>query len=345
MAVTLRDVAAKVGVTPVVVSHVLHNKANGIRVSEATAQRIREAAEELGYRVNVWARNFRSQRTMTIGVLHGTGFPRPLFDRGSRYFAALMDGIVEGAFNHGYSVTLCPKLLGQDSDAMNDGRFDGLVWYSTSPPPEVKEQIIRSHVPLVLLHAHASDFGGRIPTIICDNQQGIGLGLDHLMSLGHRKIGFAWERELTLGESVERRDAFLTMSAERGLPVTQDDILNVGWFRTEIDEYLKAGPRHTALMSFSDGLAGDLILGAPKYGIKVPEDLSIVGFDSTGYCNELHPALTSIHQPLLEMGIQAIETLVKRINGEVIEPLETVVPCGLDIRESTAPLTATGLSR
>jgi LacI family transcriptional regulator len=337
MAVTLRDVAAKAGVTPVVVSRVLHNKANGIRVSEATAQRIREAAEELGYRVNVWARNFRNQQTMTIGVLHGTGFPRPLFDRGSRYFASLMDGIVEGAFHHNYSVTLCPKLLGQDSDAMNDGRFDGLVWYSTSPQQDMKEQLIRSHTPLVVLHAHASDFGGRIPTIICDNAQGIRLGLEHLAGLGHRKIGFPWEHQLSYGESVERRDAFLKVSADMGLPVGQEDVIDVNWDRREVEAYLEAGLRHTAFLCFSDDLAGEFIQAAPKFGVKVPEDLSIVGFDSTGYCNELHPALTSIKQPLVEMGILAIEKLVKKINMETIEPLETVVPCGFDIRQSTAP--------
>jgi DNA-binding LacI/PurR family transcriptional regulator len=335
MAVTLRDVASKVGVTPVVVSRVLHNKANGIRVSEATAQRIREAAEELGYRVNVWARNFRNQQTMTIGVLHGTGFPRPLFDRGSRYFAALMDGIVEGAFKHGYSVTLCPKLLGQDSDAMNDGRFDGLVWYSTSPSPEMKEQLIKSQAPLVVLHAHASDFGGRIPTIICDNRQGIRLALDHLVELGHRSIGFPWEHELGVGEALERRNAFVSIAAEMGISF---EVIDVSWGRQEVDEYLKDGPKHTAIVCFSDGLAGDFIQAAPKYGISLPADLSIVGFDSTGYCNELNPALTSVRQPLAVMGAKAIEVLVKRINGEVIEPLETVMACGFDVRESTANL-------
>ena len=82
-------------VSPVVVSKVLHNKANGVRVSEATAERVRVAAKELGYRVNVWARNFRNQQAMMIGVLNGMGKERPLFNQGPRYFATLMDGIVD----------------------------------------------------------------------------------------------------------------------------------------------------------------------------------------------------------------------------------------------------------
>ena len=80
MPVTLKDGAARAGVSPTVVSHVLHKKANSIRVSDATAVRVKQAATDLGYRLNVMGRNFRERQTMMIGVLHGIGFPRPIFD-------------------------------------------------------------------------------------------------------------------------------------------------------------------------------------------------------------------------------------------------------------------------
>ncbi len=336
MAVTLRDVANKAGVTPVVVSKVLHNKANGIRVSEATAQRVREAANELGYRVNIWARNFRTQQTMALGVLHGTGFPRPLMDQGSRYFASLMDGIIEGAFRHDYSVTLCPKLLGDDpSDGMNDGRFDGLVWYSASPSDEMKQLMARSRVPIVALHAHTSDFGGHVPTLMCDNRQGIDLAIQHLKSLGHQKIAFAYEEELVSGEADERRNSFVDMVTIHGLQGHSYPI-KVDPQRQELDRYLSK-PSHTAIICFSDGLAADVIRIATQKGLQLPQDLSVIGFDSTAYCNELRPELTSISQPLHQMGVEAIEILVKRINDELIMPFEKLMPCGLDIRKSTAP--------
>lgn len=335
MAVTLRDVATKAGVTPVVVSKVLHNKANGIRVSEATAQRIRDAAEDLGYRVNIWARNFRTQQTMTIGVLHGAGFPRPMMDRGSRYFASLFDGLIEGAFRHGYSVTMCPKLLGDDpGDGMNDGRFDGLVWYSASPPPEMKEQIVRSKVPIVVLHARASEFSSRIPTVICDNRQGIGLAIDHLLELNHQRIGFAYEADLESNEGTERKQSFVSYIESVGMDA-KDDLIGVDCDRKILREYL-AKPKHTAVICFSDGLAADVIQIGTEMGLDLPADLSIIGFDSTAYCNELRPELTSISQPLQKIGEAAIDVLVKRINGELIEPMELVLPCGLDVRNSTA---------
>ncbi len=144
MPVTLKDVAELAGVTPAVVSNVLNNRNNSIRVSAATAERVRLTAEKLNYRVNIVARNFRTQQTMTIGVLNGMGLDRPRLTHGPRYFASLMDGIIDGAFASGYSVTLCPQLLGQDpSQGLGDGRFDGLIWYSIAPTDSNRQALVQ----------------------------------------------------------------------------------------------------------------------------------------------------------------------------------------------------------
>lgn len=336
MPVTLRDVASRAGVSPVVVSRVLHDKALSIRVSEATAERVRRAAEELGYRCNVFARNFRAQQTMSIGVLHGVGTTRPRFDGGSRYFAALMDGIVEGAFRHGYSVTLCPKLLGKTpGEAMSDGRFDGLVWYSSVTSDENLQEIANCEVPLVLLHARSSEFGRRHPSIICDNEQGIRLAVDHLIELGHERIAFAMDVHPRNVEALARLAAFRQHMLSHGYCVDEDDIFEVEWSRENTADYLRSGLRHTAIVAYNDGLAAEFLLRASEFGIKVPEDLSIVGFDSTGFCEELCPSLTSIQQPLCAMGAKAIDLLVDHIKDRSREPQEIVFPCCLDVRGSS----------
>jgi DNA-binding LacI/PurR family transcriptional regulator len=338
MPVTLRDVASRAGVSPVVVSRVLHQKALSIRVSEATAERVRQAAHELGYRCNVMARNFRAQQTMSIGVLHGVGTTRPRLDHGSRYFAALMDGLVEGAFQHGYSVTLCPKLLGHSpGDAMSDGRFDGLVWYSSVSSDENLQALASSTVPLVLLHARSSDFGGRHASVICDNDQGMGLAVDHLVSLGHRRIAFAMDVHPLNVESLMRLEALKRHMQRHGLSCNDEDVLEIEWSRENVSDYLSAGPRHTAIIANNDGLAVEFMTRAQKLGIRVPDDLSVVGFDSTSYCEELRPTLTSVYQPLGAMGAKAIDLLVDRIKGERTEPHEVVFPCSLDVRGSTMP--------
>ncbi len=335
MAVTVREVAARAGVSRVVVSHVLHNKASTIRVSEATAERVRQAASELGYRVNVWARNFRKQQTKTIGILHGVGFGRPRFDAGSRYFSALMDGIVEGAFKHDYSITLCPQLLSHSpEDAMSDGRFDGLVWYSNVPSEENLKMLSGCTVPLVVVHYQIIE-GKTFPNVMCDNDQGIGLAVEHLTELGHRRIGFATGLKHETTESFIRLESFLAHMAKRGLAAREEDVIELESGPNTVDDYLASQMPHSALICSSDGVAGQFIKRAPDHRVRIPEHLSIVGFDSTSYCDELRPGLTSVSQPLFTMGERAIDQLVRVISDDWSGPLEVVFPCGLDIRGST----------
>jgi len=338
MAVTIRQVAQVAGVTPTVVSHVLHQKAASIRVSEATAERVRKAAKDLGYRVNVLARGFRERHTMMLGVLHGIGFGRPRFDSGPRYFASLMDGVIDGAFEHGYSVTFCPKLLGSNQEAaIADGRFDGLIWYSTVPSGENAKMLEACSVPIVLTHMPSPELLGKFPSVRCDNERGIGLAIDHLFQLGHRRIGFALEHEDRFSEASIRRDAFFAHSKRLGLSLGQDDIVDINLDRSGISGYFEGSMKHTAILSANDGVASAFIRSAHQYGIRVPEDLSVVGFDSTSFCNEQRPALTSVYQPLVNMGRRAVDSLVSLINGEAIDPFDLVLPCSLDLRASTAP--------
>lgn len=336
--VTMREVAARAGVTPTVVSRVLHNKAIAVRVSDATAERVREAAKELGYRVNVFARNFRERQTNMIGVLHGVNFARPTFSEGSRYFAMLMDGIVDGAFRHGYAVTLCPKLMGQTpEDAMSDGRFDGLIWYSTIPSEANQAMLKGCTSPLVMVHAQIEEFSDQFPIVTCDNEQGIGLALEHLTGLGHRKIAFGREGDCEFSESLLRRDAFFRWMADHGLSATEHDLIDADPNYTGVDAYFEGGLRHTAILAHNEELAARFVSRAIAYGIRVPEDLSVVGFDSTRFCEELRPRLSSVSQPLKKLGEQAVELLIARINGDDIPATKTMMPCGFDIRETTAP--------
>jgi DNA-binding LacI/PurR family transcriptional regulator len=338
VASTLKDVAAVARVTPTVVSHVLHNKVSTVRVSEATAERVRAAATELGYRVNVFARNFRERQTRTIGVLNGQGLIlRPLFAKGPRYFATLMDGIVNGAFDHGISVTLCPQLLGEHpEESISDGRFDGLILYSIMPSEKMLKALDQCTVPIVIVHAHAKDFGNRYPTLIANNSEGVGLALDHLVELGHTKIAFATEPDDENVETRERLEAYKFHMEGHGLRWVASDIIQIDLPRESLHSYLnvKTLP-HSAVIVHADGLAGEFVTQAQVHGHRVPQDLAVIGFDSTDYCNEIRPTLTSISQPLFDLGNLAARRLLQLGAGETPEPLELLLPCGLDIRGST----------
>jgi DNA-binding LacI/PurR family transcriptional regulator len=339
MAVTLRDVAAHAGVSPVVVSHVLHNKARAIRVSQPTAERVKKSAETLGYKCNVWARNFRTGNSMQIGVIHGLGFSRPSFSNGSRYFADLMEGLIDGAFEHDYAVTLCPTLLGNSPGAaLADGRFDGLIWYSSLPNQEHQEMISGSTVPMVVLHSTSESIDGRWPTVLCDNEQGIQLALDHLMDLGHERIAFLTEFGWGIGESTLRLEAFKKLMSERGYRVEEGDILDLSKDNEAVHKWLASKPPHTALVCHNDGLAEFAMERAREAGIDVPGQLSVVGFDSTGYCNQLRPRLSSVNQPLVDVGRTGARELVSLIQGNSEAGRTVKLPCTFDVRESTKKL-------
>lgn len=336
MAVTMRDVAARAGVTPTVVSRVLHNKASGVRVSVATAERIRVIAKEMKYRVNVTARNFRDQQTLMIGVLHGVGFERQALSEGSRYFACLVDGMIDRAFHYGYSVTFCPALMGDNpGQAVSDGRFDGLIWYSTDLTGRNTELIQNCVSPLVVIHAHKDLFGGKVSSVICDNYGGITLAIDHLISLGHENIGFVLEKKDTFAEAVDRAIIFEQILREKNLAFSDEHLVYAEVDLSGLREQLKS-TKCTALLTSSETLAADVLKVAHEAGVKIPEELSVVGFDSTEYCEGLTPKLTSIRQPLKRMGSAAVDLLIAQINDFPIENKHLVIPCGFDTRQSTS---------
>ena len=341
MAVTMRDVAAKAGVTPTVVSRVLHNKAASVRVSKATAERVRCIAKEMNYRVNVTARNFRDQQTMMIGILHGVGFDRQSLSLGSRYFGCLVDGIIERAFHYGYSVTFCPALMGNDPEqAVSDGRFDGLIWYSTDLTEANTQLITNCRSPLVVIHASESDFEGKISSIICDNFDGLNQAVDHLQSLGHERIGFVLEKKDSFSEAKVRAGIFEQVMKGRGLPFDSESIIYAETDWSGLEKNLKV-TKCTAVVTSSETVASQVVRVAREHGIDIPNDLSVVGFDSTEFCDGLSPKLTAINQPLTRMGSAAVDLLIGQINDLPLHQKHLVIPCGFDIRESTTTIKTT----
>jgi LacI family transcriptional regulator len=153
--------------------------------------------------------------------------------------------------------------------------------------------------------------------------------------MGHTRIAFATEQKNATTESFERLIAFHKHMARLGLQSGDDDIVEVELSENVVDNYLASDRPHTAIVCNNDGVAAHFINRAPDHGVRIPEDLSIVGFDSTSFCDELRPGLTSVSQPLFSMGESAIDQLVGLIADDWSGPSEVVFPCGLDIRGST----------
>jgi LacI family transcriptional regulator len=157
------------------------------------------------------------------------------------------------------------------------------------------------------------------------------------VELGHQRIAFAYERDAMNVETLARMYAFRKHMSAHGIPVKEADVLDIRRDRLALSRYLAGSRPHTAVIVHADGLAADFVETAPQFGVRIPEDLSVIGFDSTEFCELFRPALTSVAQPLFDLGAKAVELLMKALNEPAQEPLELVLPCHLDIRGSTAP--------
>lgn len=334
MSVTIRDVASAAGVSPMAVSKVLHGKGANVRVGKDTADLIRKVAQDLQYQPNALARSFRLRRTKTIGLLFDNW---TRVSQGSQYFAHLLDGVTSSAFPRGYAMTICPRLF-EGGESINDGRFDGFIWAKFESTSTNLITLERSRTPMVVLHASGRELTDRgVNTVCCENTRAMKQAVDHLVELGHTRIAFVSPQTIEHNdETVVRAEGVRLAMESHGLAFGSDDCLSWDYDAKQFGTWWETKPPHTALILRSEAQAGAIYEESARRGIKVPDDLSIVGFDSTSYCETLSPRLTSVSQPIEDMAHKATDLLLAIIEGRNdLPPTDHVFPCGFDVREST----------
>jgi LacI family transcriptional regulator len=335
MRATLRDVAKASGVSVVAVSNVLHGTGQSVRVSQETAERVRNIAKELSYQPNTIARSLRSSRTFMVGVVFQHFYT---LSDDNPYHPQLLSGVMAALFPKNYSLALCPKLVQRgETGAISDGRFDGILWARPDLTEASVESLKRSHVPLVMMHASPGALPG-IPTFSIDNEKAMQMVVRHLFELGHQHIAFVADLvNQHTTEGVARASAFLAAAKTHGIQAKV-------WFWDESDpslaRYLSEEPFLTAMACFSDMLAGHLLIACRRLGIAVPRELSVVGFDSSTFCDKTDPPLTSMRQEVERIAFDATNHLLALIQGEIPRsdwsaPHFELYPCQLDVRAST----------
>ncbi len=328
MAVTLKDIAKAAGVSTSAVSHILHGGNSNIRVGEVKAAEIRRVAKDLNYIPNALARGLRVNRTHIVGVLF-ENFAG--IDSGPLYIASLLNGVARTVMPRHYILAILSEVDHDDVvGSLSNGRLDGVIWCKMARDSRVADQIRNCQIPIVAMNGRGET--GSI-FVACDNRMGIELAIDHLVELGHQRILFVNEvEEDTAPDRIERRSAFIDAMERRGL---QSDTVSWDWAMSSFVEYRKAGGNHTAIIGWSERCAGQILVRAREIGLELPGDLSVVGFDSTNYCETTTPRLTAIRQPIGEMAEMAARLLLRLIDGEQPE-CPPIFPCSLDVRRSTA---------
>ncbi|GAB4461970.1 MAG: LacI family DNA-binding transcriptional regulator [Armatimonadaceae bacterium] len=322
------------------VSVVLNGARSNTRVSEATRQRILDVAADVNYSPNALARGLKRQRTNTLGILFNWAGSRILRDL---YSVEVMGGITQEASNAHYLLLLYTERWRDDaSDAttFSDRRTDGIIVVAPEEGSGVIPGLVALGVPSVLVSSAKAVSG--VPYVTIDNRRGVTLALEHLTALGHTRIAYAGQG-LSRFSFRERHEAFRAWMKEHGRTVPESHVLagmqtgGSGRNAAALEALLRAPDRPTAVFASNDDLAAEIMDSARAVGLSVPEDLSVVGFDDVLTASLTVPKLTTIRQPLVEMGAQAARLLIKRIEGEPITEQAHVYAPELIVRGSSAP--------
>jgi LacI family transcriptional regulator len=327
---TMREVADKAKVSPTTVSHVINNTRF---VSEDVRARVTAAMKELGYRPNALARSLRRGITFTIGLI--------LPDSANPFFAEIGRAIEETAFQYGYNVILC-NTEGEYNreqiyvDLLTKKQVDGLIFVAAGAQSESLSSLLQEDILVVLIDRQVP--GIDVDVVLSDNRQGGYLATKHLVDLGHTRIAcISGPSDIT--PSSERVIGYLQALQEAGMPPDEKLIIS-GNFRVEsghqiVQELLAFPNPPTAVFASNDLMAIGAMRAVTQKGLRVPEDVSIVGFDDIELASYISPALTTVRQPKMEMGKTAVDLLIKQTQEGNRTASLTILNNELIVRDST----------
>jgi LacI family transcriptional regulator len=334
MAATIKDVAASAGVSIATVSNVLNGKHG--EYADETRSRVIDAARRVGYHRNRVARSLVRRTSECLGV---TFVDQNLSLGENYYLVEVLDGIVNAAYEQGYNVSLHtrlrPDLEAEQLPDLLDRRIDGLFLIAPHNDSPLIPRLAESALPFVVIGIERP--GPAINWIDVDNGMGAAMAADHLLKLGHRRIAHIAGHPRQWAAQVRARSFRKQVEAAGGecriIPCSRFD---QGDARDAARKILGSSDRPTAIFAANDGMALGVLQAAAERGLRVPHDLSVIGFDDMREAASTEPALTTIRQPMGAMGRRAAEWLVARLKDESHPALAELAPPELIVRASTA---------
>ncbi len=322
---TIKDVAREAGVTVTTVSRVLNNRGY---ISEATRKKVNQVMDNLGYSPNEIARSLYRKHSRMIGLIIPT-VSHP-------FFGELASAIELSTYEAGYKTILCNSHLDQTKERiyvemLKSHKMDGIIMASHTLEVDEYENL---NMPLVTVDRQISD---SIPSIASDNSEGGRLAAQLLIRKGAKKAAYICG-SLKLNLLANRRyDAFVQVmnanNVSHTVIQTNIDVFDTTQYATLVNELFSDHPDIDAVFA-SDIKAAHVVQTCSRLGRRVPQDVMVVGYDDIKLANLLVPRLTTIHQPIAEMGRKIVELILHQINGEEV-PMATVLPVTLIERDST----------
>lgn len=332
--VTIYDVAREAGVSMATVSRVVNNNPN---VKPQTRKKVFEAIERLGYRPNAVARGLASKKTTTVGVV--------IPDISNAIFAEVARGIEDIANMYHYNIILCnaDKKKEKEIRVVNtllEKQVDGLLFMGGTVTEEHLQAFRTSTVPIVLCATTSTDEG--IPSVDIDHETAAFDAVNLLIRSGHRNIGMISGTLQDPALGYMRYQGYKKALEQAGLPL-REELVRVGNYRyesgLEVTKYfLGLSDRPTAIFAATDEMAIGAIHTIQDSGLRVPEDISVVSVDNIRMASMVRPQLTTVAQPMYDIGAVSMRLLTKLMNKEQVNQVKVVLPHESIQRKSVAPL-------
>lgn len=337
---TIRDVASRAGVSTATVSRALRG---GAGVDPSTRKRVQDAARELRYRPSGVARSLKLRSTQTIGLI--------VTDIENPYFPQLVRAVEDAARERGYSVILANGKRDvareiQSLELLAGRQVDGLLIASAALTEHHRSWIDERPCPVVIING--GSYTADVPAVLSDNVEGGRMAVEHLLGLGHSQLAYVGDMTTENVAVTERLDGVRAAAAAAGVEVrVVQSAGHVDGAERAAREAMERWPDTTALVCYNDLAAVGVLRGVRSMGLRVPHDVSVVGFDDIELAPYVDPALTTIRQHTDEIGRWAVDRLIDSIsdrsdtavpspNGLDAHAQPERIPVELVVRDSTA---------
>lgn len=325
---TIQEVAKKAGVSVATVSRVINHPE---RVAVKTRERVEKTIEQLNYEPSILGRNLRKSESRLILVL--------IPSIANPFYTEIINGIEDTVIKHGYNILLCqtesnPKRAMIYFNLIRNRMADGII--SMDPTVDINH-LNKLNETYPIIQCSEYDENGTISYVTIDSELAAYEAVNYLIGIGHEKIAFINSDEKYL-YARQRRDGYERAFRENNLPVNEDLMYYAQGIGFELGEnvvrdILNRADRPTAIFAVSDILAVGALREFSLNNVRVPEDIALVGFDKINLSSMTYPTLTTIAQPMYEMGCISAQMIINKINGKKVE--NVILEHKLVVREST----------
>lgn len=338
--VDIYTIAEHAGVSKSTVSRVLNNKDD---VSETTREKVMEVIKNLNYKPNSSAKGLASQRTKTVGLV--------VSEITNSFFSMFVKGAEDKAMEENYNIMLANSNWVVEEELkciriFEEGRVDGILKISGGGDELLNDylnSLANKEMPLIVVDRKMDN--ENIPKVNVDNIDGAYRGAKYLLELGHKKIAFVKGDDIAASDaSIDRVKGYRKALAEFNI---DSEVIEPGFFDREdaytaTEKIIRNHPDVTAIFYASDMMAVGGLKALKKAGLKVPEDISVLGFDDIELASIIDPALSTLRQPRYQMGYLGMEKLIDKLEGRPKEVYEEDIIFELELieRESTGPVKA-----